>query len=523
MKKSNRYLTGILLILIGIIIGSLFAIFSFYNPVDDRADVEVTEVKHSSQPLFTDEELGKLDARFLFKQVAERVTPMVVYIEASVPFSKSDMPDDEFHDEDSFWGDIIPRRARTVGSGIVISTDGYILTNNHVIDGAEADNIEVVLNDKRTFQGRIVGQDPTTDLAVLKIDARGLPAITIGNSDEVRVGEWVLAIGNPFRLRSTVTAGIVSALSRDVQIINDQMRVESFIQTDAAINKGNSGGALVNTSGELIGVNTAIASQSGNYQGYGFAVPSNLASKVAEDIIEYGHVRRALLGVTIVSVDAEMAEMLDMDSIRGVYVSGVATGSAAAKHDIRSDDVILRVNGETVNESNQLQQKIAVLNPGAIVDLAILRDGKEMSKQVVLGMLERNEEELANRSESPPNDQDSVKPERQNFEKDNKSSQDRKKLNDVSFAEFDLGFRAMAIGEKDKSNKYKILVTDVVDGSTAARIGITEGQQILKVNNQEVEDLESLKHLIVQNSESENKLTIEIQTQSGKIKTLQFQ
>ncbi|PAU93897.1 hypothetical protein CK503_09500 [Aliifodinibius salipaludis] len=512
MRFSNRYLSGILLILIGIIAGTLFAFYSFYSPVDDRADVEVTEVKHSSEPLFTGEQLEKLDARFLFERIAERVTPMVVYIETTVPFSRNDVPDDEFHDEDSFWGDMLPKRARTVGSGILISSDGYILTNNHVVDGAVNDEIEVVLNDKRTFKGRIVGQDPTTDLAVLKIDARGLPAITIGNSDKLGVGEWVLAIGNPFRLRSTVTAGIVSALSRDVQIIDDQMRVESFIQTDAAINKGNSGGALVNTSGELIGVNTAIASQSGSYQGYGFAVPSNLASKVAEDIIEHGHVRRALLGVTIVSIDASLAEQLNMDRIRGVYISGISPGSAAEKHGLRADDVILSVNGEKVNESNQLQQKIAVLTPGDNVELTIYRDGKEINKQVVLGMLEREEEELAERQQDR---RESIEPQEGDEEMNNEEG-----TREVEFAAFDLGFRVMAIFSSDQE-QIRLMIIDVVEGSDADSLGLEEGDQILKVNGHKVEDLQSLKHFIAQNSESNEDFSFEIQTQNGNTETIQ--
>ncbi|MDZ7694326.1 MAG: trypsin-like peptidase domain-containing protein [Balneolaceae bacterium] len=298
MKSRNRYLTGFLLLLIGILMGTVFTLYQQGVWVNDHAQVKTTEVKKSSEPMIADSELQKMDARFLFKSVAQRVKPTVVYIETVVPVNGAEMPDDENHgqDEEGFWDRFLPHKARTVGSGVLISEDGYILTNNHVIDHAVENGIEVVLNDKRMYKARVVGNDPTTDLAVIKIDGSNLPSIVVGNSDQLGVGEWVLAVGNPFRLRSTVTAGIVSALGRDVQIINDRMRVESFIQTDAAINKGNSGGALVNTSGELIGINTAIASQSGSYQGYGFAVPANLAIKVARDIIQYGEVRRALSG-----------------------------------------------------------------------------------------------------------------------------------------------------------------------------------------------------------------------------------
>lgn len=514
MKTRDRYLSSILLVLIGIIIGTLFAFYQIQNGVDDRADVDVTEVRHSSKPLFSDEDLAQMDARFMFKQVAERVTPTVVYIETVVPISRDDIPDDEYHDRDGFWGNILPKRARTVGSGILISKDGYILTNNHVVDGAVDNDIEVTLNDKRNFEARMVGQDPSTDLAVLKIDGRNLPSITIGNSDEVDVGEWVLAIGNPFRLRSTVTAGIVSALSRDVQIINDQMRVESFIQTDAAINKGNSGGALVNTSGELIGINTAIASQSGNYQGYGFAVPSNLAAKVAQDIIEYGEVRRALLGVTIVSVDATIAEELNMDEIRGVRVMSVSPGGAADRSGLYPNDVILSVNGDKVNESNQLQQKIAVLHPGEVVDLRILRDGKELTKNIELGRLEREEQQLAFDDN----------PSQGYYEEENDSdSNERSEVQKMGFATFELGFRVMALSRSAEAGGHDLIITDVFEGSEAFEKGLKEGFKIKRIGNEKVEGLESLNDLITKNFDDSNTVLFEIETRNGEIQTFELQ
>lgn len=499
MKNRDRYLTGILLIFIGILIGTLFAFYK-QGAIDDRAKVEVTEIKHSSEPIFSEEELSKIDSRFLFKKIAEKVKPTVVYIETVVPISYGDIPEDEFHQpEEGFWDNIIPRRARTVGSGIIISSDGYILTNNHVIAEAIDDEIKVVLNDKRTFEARVVGQDPTTDLAVLKIDARDLPAIVFGNSNEVDVGEWVLAIGNPFRLRSTVTAGIVSALSRDVQIINDRMRVESFIQTDAAINQGNSGGALVNTSGELIGVNTAIASKSGSYQGYGFAVPSNLSAKVAADLIEYGEVRRALLGVSIVTVNAALAEELNMDEIKGVLIAAVSSGGAADKHGLKPYDVILSIDGISVNESNELQRKIAVSNPGEIIDLQIWREGKHITKNVKLGLLNIEDEQLV-------------------FENgeglDNGS---------IESAVFDLGFRVRALPQFNNSNRYDFVITDVETNSKADREGLKEGFSIKKVGDEKVEDLESLKDLIAQNIEDHNSVILEVETPAGTTERYKFE
>jgi len=518
MKTRDRYLSGILLVLIGIMIGTLIAYYQQEETHDDRAEVAVTEVKHSAEPIFSDEQLSKIDDRFLFKNVAEQVTPTVVYIETVVPFRRSDMPDDEFHNRDEgFWGKILPKRARTVGSGILISSDGYILTNNHVIDGAIDNEIEVVLNDKRTYEARIAGQDPTTDLAVIKIDAQKLPAITIGNSDRVSVGDWVLAIGNPFRLRSTVTAGIVSALSRDVQIIEDRMRIESFIQTDAAINKGNSGGALVNTSGELIGVNTAIASQSGSYQGYGFAVPSNLAGKVAEDIIQYGEVRRALLGVSIVTIDANLAKSLDMKNIEGVLIQRIQPGDAADKAGLLVEDVILSVNGTQINEANQLQQKIAVHHPGEIVELKIWREGQILTKQVELGLLEPQNQQLAANANSQP---DSSFFEQRDSEQEPDYNSDKRS---VDFAKFDMGFRVIALSRTRDQARYDLVVTNIERNSAAEAAGLQEGDRIQRIENHPVEDLQSLKDLIAEFSRRQDSITFRIETREGKDKTINVQ
>ncbi|HKK44695.1 MAG TPA: trypsin-like peptidase domain-containing protein, partial [Balneolaceae bacterium] len=379
--------------------------------------------------------------------------------------------------------------------------------------GAVPGKIEVVLNDKRSFNARIVGADPSTDLAVLKIDAQNLPSITIGNSNKVNVGEWVLAIGNPFRLRSTVTAGIVSALSRDVQIIDDNMRVESFIQTDAAINKGNSGGALVNTSGELVGVNTAIASQTGSYQGYGFAIPSNLASKVARDIIQYGEVHRALLGVTIASVNSRMADELNMDKIEGVEITRVDTAGAAYKSGVKPGDVILSVNGAKVNESNQLQEKIAVLNPGEVVDLKIWRDGKTISKSVKLDMLDPGKQQLAFSQTLPQDSTGSGYFSEQDGHSGNRH---------VKFAHFDFGFRVMALSKADNPKHDHIVITDVVKGSVADKQGLEEGDTILMVGNQKVEDLQSMKDLIAHFLNDNNSVTLQIFTQNGETKLVKL-
>ena len=274
-------------------------------------------------------------------------------------------------------------KVSAMGSGVVLSEDGFILTNAHVIDGASQGDVRVTLADNREYDAIIVGADPSTDIAVLKIQAEDLNAVTVGDSDGVAVGDWVLAIGNPFRLRSTVTAGIVSALSRQVEIIEDALSIESFIQTDAAINTGNSGGALVNLRGELVGINTAIASRSGSYQGYGFAVPSNLALKVATDIIELGEAQRGLLGVTIASVNNAIAQELALEEVAGVLVVGVVETSDAYNH-LQTEDVIVAVNDVSVRESNQLQERIALHRPGETVQLTLLRNGQRIQRSVTL-------------------------------------------------------------------------------------------------------------------------------------------
>jgi Do/DeqQ family serine protease len=268
------------------------------------------------------------------------------------------------------------------GSGVIISKEGYILTNNHVIDNA--DNIEVVLNDKRTFDAEVIGTDPSTDLAVIKVDAENLPFIPFGNSDNLKLGEWVLAVGNPFNLNSTVTAGIVSAKARNINILSSSFAIESFIQTDAAVNPGNSGGALVNLSGELVGINTAIASQTGNFTGYSFAVPSSIAQKVAMDIIEFGEVQRAILGVSIKELTAEMATENNIKELKGVYIDGISENGAAAEIGLKKGDLILEVNGVEVNSVTQLQEQISRYRPKDKVEILINRDNKKKQYEATL-------------------------------------------------------------------------------------------------------------------------------------------
>ncbi len=277
-----------------------------------------------------------------------------------------------------------PQR-RGAGSGVIINPYGYIVTNNHVV--ADADEVEVTLHDNRTYQARIIGTDPTTDLALIQIRENNLPTIPMVNSDDIEVGEWVLAVGNPFNLNSTVTAGIVSAKSRSINILREQYAIESFIQTDAAINPGNSGGALVNLQGGLVGINTAIASPTGTYAGYGFAVPANIVNKVVSDLLEYGSVQRGYLGVTIRNVTGNFAQEEGLNITEGVYIDSVSAGSAAEQAGIEQGDVVVEVDGREVTQASQLQEMVATHRPGEEVDLVINRNGKTIERTAILQSL----------------------------------------------------------------------------------------------------------------------------------------
>ncbi len=275
-----------------------------------------------------------------------------------------------------------PQLAQGFGSGVILTDDGYIVTNNHVVEGAE--KIKVILNDNREFEARLIGTDPSTDIALVKIEAEDLEYLTFGNSDELKLGEWVLAVGNPFNLTSTVTAGIISARGRNLRINQDRMAIESYLQTDAAVNPGNSGGALVNQRGELVGINSAIASRTGSYSGYSFAVPATIAKKVVNDLKEFGEVQRALIGVSISDVNAEIADELDLDNVEGVYVAGVTEDGAASEAGIKAEDVIVNVGGDKVKTSAELQEKVSQYRPGDNLDIVVLRDSKRKHFTVTL-------------------------------------------------------------------------------------------------------------------------------------------
>lgn len=506
MKGRDKLFTGILLLLIGVLIGIILTFLRQGNLSFDNAEVKFTEINRSEVPAWSDEDLEKIDDRFVFRSVANTVTPTVVYIETIVPSQSREIEGME-GDDDSIWRRFMPPRSNTVGSGVLISGDGYILTNNHVVEHAVRDGISITLQDKRMFDARIVGRDPSTDLAVLKIDGENLPQITIGNSNNLGVGEWVLAVGNPFRLQSTVTAGIVSALGRDVQIIDDVLRIESFIQTDAAINRGNSGGALVNTSGELIGINTAIATQSGSYQGYGFAVPSNLAMKVAQDIMEFGEVRRGMLGVTIQSVDERIARRAGLDEIRGVILAEVGGDGAADKAGLSATDIILEVNGESVDESNQLQEKVAMFRPGDVITLSIWRAGERLERDVELEELERPEPiEMTF-------DEPEIRPEEERYFDELPEYRDGSGIIYEQFEEY--GFSVRGLASPESPQEYEFFIHRIAPNSIAKNRGLKEGFEIIEMDGERVQTTKEIERRISEVQKENRSLQLKIRTESG--------
>lgn len=400
--------------LLAAIVGGAVAVGGFKllekKQMDDMTFEERQKVYYASNP---GEEILSSTGNPDFTQAAAAVSPGVVHIQVTVSGRNSrggggGSPFDMFEE---FFG--VPQQRRgqarpmtASGSGVIISPDGYIVTNNHVVE--EADKIEVVLTDKRSYEAKVIGRDPNFDLALIKVNATGLPMVKLGNSDNVQIGEWVLAVGYPLGLQSTVTAGIISAKGRQIGILGEQQQqprgfgygeepqqiintaVESFLQTDAVINRGNSGGALVNARGELIGINSAIASPTGTYAGYGFAIPINLAKKIVDDFKEFGSVKRGYIGVTFSEVNAEIRKQYGISDVNGLYVSDVVKGGAAEAAGIKSGDLITKVEGKTIYGSPDLQEHVARLRPGDKVKLTYKRDGKEKEVSLTLKGEESN-------------------------------------------------------------------------------------------------------------------------------------
>ena len=317
-----------------------------------------------------------------FTYAAETAVNGVVYVEVTI---NQNYPSNQINDPffRFFFGDEVQPQSRErkgSGSGVIIREDGYIVTNNHVV--ADASKVRVTLYNDKTYDATVVGTDPATDVALIKIDEKGLPVIPFADSDELRLGEWVLAIGSPYDLRSTITAGIVSAKGRSMPHYNGEFKIESFIQTDAAVNPGNSGGALVNKKGELVGVNTAIISQTGSYTGYSFAVPSNIVKKIVSDLIDFGSVRRAKLGITMTAVDEKVASEMKLSSLKGVYIVEVSKGGAAGKAGLKKGDVLLSIDSKQVSGPSALQEVVNSYHPGDVATIKYVRDGKEKTAKV---------------------------------------------------------------------------------------------------------------------------------------------
>ncbi len=421
-----------------------------------------------------------------FTGVSKEVMNSVVHIKSarkvqssSRPYSNSpqnpfgDMFGDDFfrffqgtpaprgQQQQQMQGESQPYVSMGSGSGVIISDKGYIVTNNHVIENA--DDIEVTLHNNESYKARVVGSDPSTDVALLQISEKGLQAIPLGNSDQVEVGQWVMAIGNPFNLNSTVTAGIISAKGRNINIIDDKSAIEAFIQTDAAINPGNSGGALVNLNGELIGINTAIASPTGSYTGYGFAIPANIISKVVEDLMNYGTVQRAYLGIMIREIDGELVKEESLKSSEGAYVAELSENGAAGEAGIKSGDIITRIDQNPVMQTSDVLEQIGRHRPGDEVTVTVDRHGKELSFQV----------KLANQ-------------------------QGEKKL--VAKAEMDIiDILGVSLEELEKETSEKlgieggVKVKELNNGVLKNQTGIREGFIITGINNHKITSIDDIR------------------------------
>jgi Do/DeqQ family serine protease len=455
-----------------------------FSHQENKLPVTYAKFAHAANAMETD-----------FTVAAELSIHAVVHVKTKVPMRTQQFGN--FQDDplfDYFFGrprsnkrapkEEVPMQ-EGVGSGVIITNDGYIVTNNHVVDGSS--DIEVTLNDKRTFKAKVIGSDSNTDIALIKIDAKDLPVIAFGNSDSLKVGEWVLAVGNPFNLTSTVTAGIVSAKARNIRIIDSKMPIESFIQTDAAVNPGNSGGALVNTRGELVGINAAIASQTGSYAGYAFAIPVSIVQKVVADIRQYGVVQRALLGVSIGDIDSNLAKEKKLKTLEGAYVNQVFDQSAAKNAGIKKGDIVNNINGIPVKSTAELQEQIGRYRPGDKITVTVVRGDSEEKLKVELKNSQGNYGVV--------------------------SSQDSKDVLGATFKEIDLKTK-----EKLQLD-YGVEIKSLSKGKLADQ-GLKPGFIILKINNQTVktaEDVQSAFDDAINNGEQEKALFIAGVYPNGKV------
>ena len=369
---------GLLIVALAALAGGLTS----YAVVKGMTNGQVTVIEQNEGAHFRTVNLSQ-DNWPDFTYAAESAVDAVVYVKVtSTAPSMQQAPSSIF---DFFFGfpeGGAPQQRERVGSGsgVIIREDGYIVTNNHVIDGAT--KIEVTLNTNQTYPASLIGTDPATDIALLKIEAQGLPIIPFGDSDKLRLGEWVIAIGSPYDLRSTITAGIVSAKGRSMPNYTGEFKIESFIQTDAAVNPGNSGGALVDKAGNLVGINTAIISKTGSYTGYSFAVPSNIVRKIAYDLMDFGSVKRAVLGIVMQPIDDKIAEDLKLSSRNGVYINEVSKSGAADEAGIKAGDVLIAIDSTRITNSASVLEAVSRFSPGDKAKVTVIRDGKEQVFEV---------------------------------------------------------------------------------------------------------------------------------------------
>ncbi len=466
MEKNRMGI--IALLFIGAVFGAvLVSSLDYVKPTFAQVEIGSKTPPHfeKNQPL--------INFNNSFIETAEKLTPSIVQI--TVVAKSKDNPHEGF--EFFFPQKDIPREHKGGGSGVIISADGYILTNNHVVE--EATEVTVNLYDKREFDATVVGTDPLTDLAVIKIEAKDLPVAYLGDSDKLKVGQWVMAIGNPMALTSTVTAGIVSALGRSVNIIKDNYGVEDFIQTDAAINPGNSGGALVDLKGAVIGINSAIATNgmTGTYIGYGFAIPINIAKIVAEDLIEFGEVNRGYIGVRIEDVDADLARAVGLDKPHGVLIQQVMEDGAASEEDINAGDIIIDIDGKELNKTNQLQSYVSSKRAGDEVELKIFRDGDYISRTIKLKARDNKDVKIAKGSKH----------------KKHKNG----KIEEISFDSIGLTVRNMRASELNKYNiDSGILISQVKRFSKAENQRLFSGLVITEFDRKIIESVSDFEDAI---------------------------
>lgn len=479
-KNHNQKLIKVMnqnwksLALVGLI--SSAATIGGYKLIGGLDDTKDVIFKEADSPLARFTSAPPAGAAVDFTYAAEISTPAVVHIKASAMRQAQQRGMDlfDFFGEDFGFRRGGPQKQESSGSGVIVSADGFIVTNNHVVEGAE--ELEVVMSNKRTYKAKVIGTDPSTDIAVIQIPAKDLPSLAFGNSDAIKVGEWVVAVGNPFNLESTVTAGIVSAKGRGIGILNQRQSanrqggdtpLESFIQTDAVVNPGNSGGALVNLKGELVGINTAIASPTGSYAGYAFAVPASLVKKVSSDIIKFGGVQRGYIGIIPEELDSKKADQYDVRVATGIYVKGFGDGSSAAKDaGLKVGDVITKVDGIEVDSDPKFRELVARKRPGEAVNLTVNRNGSVKDYSVILRNREGGKEII-------------------------KTDEADAALGSLGAQFGDLNSRE--VQRLQRANISGGVKVTAMQGGKLARVGVEEGFVITKVNDKAVHSVKELK------------------------------